>query len=83
MAGNAGGCVGVKGMLAARKDQEKKEKRKKEPYQRWRLSPMCASSLEKGFPLAPGMMRSLHQEGFAAFEASFQGVGRARIDLTP
>lgn len=74
MVGNAGGCVGVKGMLAARKDQEKKEKREKELYHQ-RLSSKGASSLEKGFPLAPGMMFSLHQEGFEASEASFHGVG--------
>lgn len=71
MAEDAGVCVGVKGMLAARKDQKKKKK--KEPYQR-RLSPKCVSSLEKGFSQSPGMMFSLQHEALRLLKLRFRGL---------
>lgn len=58
MAGDAGVCVGVKGMLTAREDQKKTNQNQikteeKEPYQQHWI-PNCASSLEKGLSFSPG-----------------------------
>lgn len=71
MAEDAGVCVGVKGMLAARKDKKKK---KKEPYQ-WCLSPKCVYSLEKGLPRSPGVMFSLQCETLRFLKVRFRGAG--------
>lgn len=71
MAEDAGVCVGVKGMLAARKDKKKKEK---EPYQ-WCLSPKCVHSLEKGFPQSSGVMFSLQCETLRFLKLCFRGAG--------